>query len=75
MMSAAAGRSTLTEQYLSVAEHPELEGWMPDNGGIFYSVDMTLFYQTFFKNPNADWRYILGFEPTLMTDEDFQGLS
>jgi hypothetical protein len=64
--------STLTEQYLSVAEHPELEGWMPDNGGIFYSVDMTLFYETFFKNPNADWRYILGFEPTLMTDEDFK---
>jgi hypothetical protein len=64
--------SNLTEQYLSVAEHPELEGWMPDKGGIFYSVDMTLFYETFFKNPNADWRYILGFEPTLMTDEDFK---
>ena len=63
--------SNLTQQYLSVAEHPELEGWMPDSGGIFYSADMTLFYQTFFKNPNADWRYVLGFEPTLMTDEDF----
>ena len=33
---------------------------------------MTIFYQTFFKNPNADWRYILGFEPALMSDEDFQ---
>ncbi|HSY74356.1 MAG TPA: hypothetical protein VK810_02710, partial [Dongiaceae bacterium] len=26
----------------------------------------------FFKNPNADWRYALGFESTLMTDENFE---
>jgi hypothetical protein len=45
---------------------------MPEKGGILYSSDMTIFYQTFFKNPNADWRYILGFEPALMPDEDFQ---
>ena len=32
---------------------------------------MTLFYQTFYKNPHGDWRYILGFEPTLMPAEDF----
>jgi hypothetical protein len=62
----------LTQQYLSVAEHPELEGWMPDKGGIFYTADMTLFYQTFFKNPNGDWRYMLGFEPTWMPKEDFE---
>jgi len=54
-----------------VAEHPELEGWMPDKGGIFYSAEQSLFYQTFFKNPDGDWRYVLGFEPSLMTDEDF----
>jgi hypothetical protein len=63
--------STLKTQYLSVAEHPELEGWMPDKGGIFYSADMTLFYQTFYKNPDGDWRYILGFESTFMPLEDF----
>jgi hypothetical protein len=63
--------STLKTQYLSVAEHPELEGWMPDKGGIFYSADMTLFYQTFYKNPDGDWRYILGFESTFMPMEDF----
>jgi hypothetical protein len=33
---------------------------------------MTIFYQTFFKNPNAEWRYITGFEPALMPDEDFK---
>jgi hypothetical protein len=62
--------SNLTTQYLT-QDNPDVAGWLPDKGGIFYSADMTLFYQTFFKNPNGDWRYILGFEPTLMTDEDF----
>ena len=62
----------LTQQYLTTAEHPELNGWMPEKGGILYSAEMTIFYQTFFKNPNGDWRYILGYEPGFMTDEDFQ---
>ena len=62
----------LTQQYLTTAEHPgELNGWMPEKGGILYSADMTLFYQTFFKNPHGDWRYMLGFEPTWMPAEDF----
>ena len=52
-------------------DNPDLNGWLPDKGGIFYSVDTTLFYQTFFKNPKADWRYIFGFESTLMPAEDF----
>ncbi|HTX22288.1 MAG TPA: hypothetical protein VMD27_10595 [Candidatus Aquilonibacter sp.] len=65
--------ANLTEQYLSVAEHPaDLAGWMPGKGGIFYTADMTLFYQTFFKNPHGDWRYMLGFEPTWMPKEDFE---
>lgn len=62
----------LPQQYLATAEHPsELNGWMPEKGGIFYSADMSLFYQTFYKNPNGGWRYVLGFEPAFMTDEDF----
>ncbi len=61
----------LTQQYLTTAEHPELKGWMPEKGGILYSAEMTIFYQTFFKNPNGDWRYILGYEPALMPREDF----
>jgi hypothetical protein len=68
------GRYTknLTWQFLSVAEHPELDGWMPEAGGILYSADMGIFYQTFYKNPTADWRYILGYEPALMPAEDFE---
>jgi len=62
----------LTQQYLAPADHPELNDWMPEKGGILYSGDMTIFFQTFFKNPNGDWRYILGYEPGFMPDEDFQ---
>jgi hypothetical protein len=62
---------TLSDRYL-IADNPDLNGWMPDHGGIFYTADMTLFYQTFFKNPTGDWRYMLGFEPTWMPKEDFE---
>jgi hypothetical protein len=61
----------LTQQYLT-QDNPDLNGWLPEKGGILYSSDMTIFYQTFFKNPNADWRYILGLNPALMPDEDFK---
>jgi hypothetical protein len=47
-----------------------LQGWLPDDGGIFYSADMAFFYNTFYKNPQANWRYILGFEPALMPEDD-----
>jgi hypothetical protein len=60
----------LTQQYLT-QDNPDLNGWLPEKGGILYSSDMTVFYQTFFKNPNADWRYILGYEPGFMSNEDF----
>ena len=63
---------TLSNRYLRSQQHPDLDGWMPDKGGIFYTVDMTLFYQTFYKNPTGDWRYMLGFEPTWMPKADFE---
>jgi hypothetical protein len=63
--------AALVNQYLT-ADNPDVKGWMPGQGGIFYSADMSLFYQTFFKNPNGDWRYLLGFEPTWMPREDFE---
>ena len=63
--------SNLTQHYLE-ASNPDLQGWMPEKDGIFYTPDMSLFYQTFFKNPHGDWRYMLGFEPTWMPKEDFK---
>jgi hypothetical protein len=63
--------ANLTAEYLS-AENPKQAGWLPETGGIVYAADMTIFYQTFYKNPNAPWRYILGFEPTMMPEDDLE---
>jgi hypothetical protein len=52
------------------AKRPEDAGWVPDPGGILYSVDLSVFYQTFFTNPHGNWRYAMGFEPTFMRPED-----
>jgi hypothetical protein len=54
-----------------IETNPELAGWVPERGGIWYDVDMFFFYQTFFKNPHAEWRYMVGFEPAMMPREDF----
>lgn len=61
----------LAWRYLTT-DDPDLKGWLPDRGGVFYEADMSLFYQTFFKNPGGDWKYVLGFESSLMTDENFK---
>ena len=42
--------------------------WLPGPGGILYSTSMRVFYDTFYENPEAPWRYVLGFEPGMMTD-------
>jgi len=59
----------LTNDYLTM-DNPDLAGWLPGPGGIIYSADMRVFNDTFFKNPNAPWRYALGFESALMLPED-----
>jgi hypothetical protein len=59
----------LTREYLD-AGREDLKGWLPDNDGIIYNDDMRVFYFTFYKNPTAPWRYILGFESTFMPAED-----
>ena len=61
--------NNLTDVHLS-AEDKKIVDWLPGKGGIFYSVDMGVFYQTFYKNPHAPWRYVLGFEAGFMLPED-----
>ncbi len=63
--------SCLAEPFVNGAE-AKLQGWMPGKGGIFYAGNMRFFYNTFFKNPQADWRYIAGFEPALMPADDLR---
>lgn len=54
------------------ASNPDLQGWLPEGDGIFYNADMAFFYNTFYKNPQGNWRYIQGFEPALMPEEDLK---
>ena len=51
-------------------ENPEHRSWLPDPGGILYSDHMGVFYNLFSANPHGDWKYVLGFEPVWMPDED-----
>ncbi len=51
-------------------EDPRLAPWLPEPGGIVYANSMQVFYRTFFRNPDAPWRYLVGFEPGMMPRED-----
>ena len=62
--------NNLTAPFLA-SESSQMAEWLPGRGGIIYSADADVFYQAFFRNPNADWKYVLGFAPVLMTAEDF----
>jgi hypothetical protein len=64
----------LTVEYLVQhnPETPELDEWLPEKGGIIYSADMGVFFRTFYKNPKAEWKYMLGFEPGVMPKEDLE---
>jgi hypothetical protein len=61
----------LTEPFVD-GSNPQLKDWMPGPGGIFYADNMQFFYNTFYKNPQGDWRYIVGFEPALMPPDDLK---
>ena len=65
--------ANLTTEFVT-PETPGIAGWLPEPGGIIYNSDMDVYFQTFFKNPTADWRYILGFESGLMRADDLQTL-
>ena len=60
---------TRPKSFISL-ENAKQAPWLPSPGGILYSDDMSIFYQVFFKNPHAEWRYVLGFEPALMKPDD-----
>lgn len=61
--------SSQIESFVDAAQ-PGVKEWMPGKDGIFYSAQMSFFYNTFYMNPTGDWRYIDGFEPALIPQED-----
>jgi hypothetical protein len=52
--------------------NPEQRPWLPEEGGILYNDNMGLFYQMFYQNPSAPWKYTLGFEPIWMPEKDLE---
>ncbi len=62
----------LTTEFLSARGNSSLQSWMPGPGGIVYNSDMDVFFQTFYANPTADWKYILGFESGWMRPDDLK---
>ena len=62
---------SLDETFLDGSD-AKLKGWLPEKNGILYSDNMRFFFNTFYKNPAADWRYVVGFEPALMLPEDLK---
>ena len=44
---------------------------LPDSGGVLYTDDRRIFYEMFYLRPDAPWRYVLGFAPELMPEDDY----
>jgi hypothetical protein len=63
-----------TNEVFLDATDPLLKGWLPEHNGIFYFAQMDFFYNTFYKNPTGDWRYVLGMEPAMMRADDLKTL-
>jgi len=60
---------TPEKPYLSLTS-PDIDSALPDAGGILYTDDMRVFFQLFYHQPTAPWRYIIGYEPAIMPPED-----
>ncbi|MEO8362094.1 MAG: hypothetical protein ABI672_18845 [Vicinamibacteria bacterium] len=65
--------SRVDTTYRTLAD-PAQAGALPDPGGVLYSDDHSVFYQVFFRKPDAPFRYVLGFEKGLMRPEDGMAL-
>lgn len=59
------------DRHLSL-DDPAQRPWLPGPGGVLYSNSMGVFYDTFFENPRAPWRYLVGFEPGMMPPAELE---
>jgi len=53
---------------------PQLAAWAPQSDSLIYSNTMLIFYMHYFAYPNATWKYVVGFESSLMPEDDLQVL-
>jgi hypothetical protein len=66
------GRWSRTDATFWPALRAEAAPFLPAPGGILYSDEMRLFYQLFYRQPKAPWRYQVGYEPGLMPPPDLE---
>ncbi|WP_309384978.1 hypothetical protein [Cerasicoccus frondis] len=68
-----AGEAQSVKENIWVQQHAEQNpDWLPGPGGVVYTPDMNVFFVYFYQFPQADWRYILGYEAALMPEEDLE---
>jgi hypothetical protein len=51
---------------------PQNRSWLPGRGGVLYNTDMNIFYLGIYLNPRLDYRFQVGFEPTLLPDRELK---
>ena len=44
--------------------------FLPEDGGIIYNDNMLHFYYLYYENPEAKYKYVLGFEPAIMSKDN-----
>jgi len=64
--------SSLDKEYFTEEKAEQLGDWLPGKNGIVYNESMGLFYEMFYHFPQGNWKYVLGFEPGLMTPDNLE---
>ena len=70
-------RGRYSERVMDEAIHfndPRLADWVPRPDSLIYSNTMLVFYMHYFAYPHATWKYVVGFESSLMPEDDLQVL-
>lgn len=73
-ISADTGRRWSSENWKVFAPvfRKENRSWLPAPGGIAYNSSMNIFYVALYQDPMLSYRFIQGFEPGMMPDDDLQ---
>ena len=70
-------RGRYSERVMDEAIHlgdPRLAAWAPEADSLIYSNTMLIFYMHYFAYPRAPWKYVVGFESSMMPEDDLKVL-
>jgi hypothetical protein len=73
MTTDIGGRYTATLKNVLLTKPVEdFSKYLPEDGGVIYTADMSVFFRLYFRMPHAKFRYITGFEAGFMPPEDLK---